>query len=230
MSDRQTTPQEQQWRETQRMIQEHAVRVFAERGYDAMSVADVAEAAGISSETVYRHFPAKEDLVLADRCGPLAAEQIAAISPAQPLVRRIGIALIRSAEALTGAAPEGDPTANERFQRTRHHLMITTPALRARHLDRQDALQRAIVDAIGPGAGGLSVMDFDGTDPEVVGSEAAGDAVFQAQAAVSACLAAMHTALVRWAEDDGRDELPGVVAGALTAAFGFDFEDLCSGR
>ena len=206
------------------------MRLFAERGYDATSVADVAEAAGISSETVYRHFPAEEDLVLADRCGPLAAEQIAAISPAQPLVRRIGIALIRSAEALTGAAPEGDPTANERFQRTRLQLMLTTPALRARHLDRQDALQRAIVDALGSGAGGLSVMDFDGMDPEVVGSEAAGDAVFQAQAAVSACLAAMHTALVRWVEDEGRDELPDVVAGALTAAFGFDFEDFRSGR
>ncbi|GAB3744496.1 TetR/AcrR family transcriptional regulator [Nocardiopsis nanhaiensis] len=230
MSDRRPTPQEQQRREAQRTIQEHAVRLFGERGYDATSVADVAEAAGVSAETVDRHFPEKEDLVLADRFGPLAAEQIAAISPAQPLVRRVGIGLIRSAEALTGAGPEGEPAANERFQLTRHRLVVTTPALRARHLDRQDALQRAIVDALGPRAGGLSVMDFDGTDPEVAGSEAASDAVFQAQAAVSACLAAMHTALVRWVEDEGRDELPDVVAGALTAAFGFDFEDLRSGR
>jgi hypothetical protein len=32
----------------------------------------------------------------------------------------------------------------------------------------------------------------------------------------------MHTALVRWAEDDGRSELPALVAKALTAAFGDD--------
>ena len=202
------------------MIQAQAVRIFAERGYDATSVADVAEAAGVPPVTVYRHFPTKEDLVLVDRNGPLIAEQIAATSPAQPLVRRIGIALIRSAEALTGADQEGDPIANERFLLTRLQLMNTTPALRARHLDNQYALQRAIVDALGPGAAG-----FDATDDET-----GTDAAFQAQAAVSACLAAMHTALVRWAEDDGIDELPDVVAGALTAAFGFDFEDLRSGR
>ncbi|MGW1407163.1 hypothetical protein [Streptomyces sp. NPDC002403] len=32
----------------------------------------------------------------------------------------------------------------------------------------------------------------------------------------------MHTALVRWAEDDGRTELPELIAGALAAAFGED--------
>lgn len=32
----------------------------------------------------------------------------------------------------------------------------------------------------------------------------------------------MHTALVRWAEDDGRTELPYLIAKALAAAFGDD--------
>ncbi len=52
--------------ETQRAIQAHAVRLLTERGYDATTVADVAEAAGVSPMTVYRHFPTKEDLVLVD--------------------------------------------------------------------------------------------------------------------------------------------------------------------
>ncbi|MEK8105950.1 helix-turn-helix domain-containing protein [Micromonospora sp. M12] len=43
--------------ETQRTIQAHAVRLFTERGYDATTVHDVAEAAGVSPMTVYRHFP-----------------------------------------------------------------------------------------------------------------------------------------------------------------------------
>ena len=35
----------------------------------------------------------------------------------------------------------------------------------------------------------------------------------------------MHTALVRWAEDDGRTDLPGMIAKALAAAFGDDVAD-----
>ncbi|WP_260334592.1 hypothetical protein [Streptomyces beigongshangae] len=36
----------------------------------------------------------------------------------------------------------------------------------------------------------------------------------------SARLAAMHTALTRWAEDDGRANLPELIARALAASFG----------
>jgi len=185
------------------MIQAHAVRLFTERGYDATTVTDVAEAAAVSPMTVYRHFPTKEDLVIVDRHGELVAERIAASSAGQPLVRRIGGALIESATTLTGAGHGDDLTANEQFLLARLRLMISTPALRARHLDNHYALQQAIVDALG----------VDGTDP---------DTAFHAQAAASACLAAMHTALVRWAKDDGRTALPGVIAKALTAAFGDD--------
>ncbi|GAT67371.1 tetR family transcriptional regulator [Planomonospora sphaerica] len=192
------------------MIQAHAVRLFTERGYDATTVADVAEAAGVSPMTVYRHFPTKEDLVLADRHGRLVAERIAASSAAQPLVRRIGGALIDSAAALTGGRHGDDLTADRRFLLTRLRLMISTPALRARHLDNHYALQRAIVDALGD----------DAADPE---------RAFHAQAAASACLAVLHTALVRWAEDDGRTELSGLIAEALTAAFGDDILEPADG-
>ncbi|MCX5563388.1 TetR/AcrR family transcriptional regulator [Streptomyces sp. NBC_00038] len=189
--------------ETQRVIQAHAVRLFTERGYDATTVTDVAEAAGVSPMTVYRHFPTKEDLVLVDQNGPLVAERIAASSTAQPLVRRISGALIDAATTLTSGGNGDDLTANKRFLLARLRLMISTPALRARHLDNNYALQQAIVGAI----------EGDATDP---------DTAFHAQAAASACLAAMHTALVRWAEDDGRTELPDLIAKALAAAFGDD--------
>ncbi|MFF6808657.1 helix-turn-helix domain-containing protein [Streptomyces sp. NPDC012403] len=189
------------------MIQALAVRLFTERGYDATTVTDVAEAAGVSPMTVYRHFPTKEDLVLVDRNGPLVAERIAASSAARPLVRRIGGALVDAAATLTGGGRPDDPTAGEKFLLARLRLMISTPALRARHLDNHYALQQAIVDALGD----------DVTDP---------DAAFRARAAAGACLAAMHTALVRWAEDDGRTELPGLIAQALVAAFGADVVDI----
>jgi AcrR family transcriptional regulator len=193
MVGRHSTLREQRRAETQRMIQVHAVRLFVERGYDDTTVSDVAAAAGVSAMTVYRHFPTKEDLVLADQNGPLVAERIAATPAGQPLVRRIGSALVDSARTLTA----GD----DRFLLARLRLMISTPALRARHLDNHYVLQQAIVDGLGDEA----------ADP---------DMAFQAAAAASACLAAMHTALVRWAENDGHPDLPDLVAQALAAAFG----------
>ncbi|MGX1223343.1 helix-turn-helix domain-containing protein [Streptomyces ambofaciens] len=73
MTGQHSTLREQRRAETQRMIQAVAVRLFTERGYDAVTVADVAEAASVSPMTVYRHFPTKEDLVLVDQNGPLVA-------------------------------------------------------------------------------------------------------------------------------------------------------------
>ncbi|MCL6289659.1 TetR/AcrR family transcriptional regulator [Streptomyces sp. 43Y-GA-1] len=202
MSERQPTLRERRRSETRRLVQAHAVRLFTDGGYDAVTVADVAEAAGVSAMTVYRHFPTKEDLVLIDQPAQLITEHVAASSAAQPLVRRVGRALIDAATISTGG-PGGEQAANERFLLDCLRLMVSTPALRARHLDSQYALQQAIVDALGE----------DATDP---------DAAFRAQAATSACLAAMHTALTRWVEDDGHTKLPDLIARALTASFGDD--------
>ncbi|GAB2956976.1 TetR family transcriptional regulator [Streptomyces pseudoechinosporeus] len=54
-------------RKKQRMYQdvsEVAIGLFLERGFDAVSVAEIAAAAEISKPTLFRYFPAKEDLVL----------------------------------------------------------------------------------------------------------------------------------------------------------------------
>ncbi|WP_419999845.1 TetR family transcriptional regulator [Streptomyces boninensis] len=199
MSERKPTLRERQRSETRLAIQGHAVRLFTDRGYADVTVADVAAAAGVSAMTVYRHFPTKEDLVLLDQPAEVIAERVAASSPTDPLVRRVGGALIEAATALSGGGD--DAAANERFLLDCLQLMVATPALRARHLDTQYAMQEAIVDA----------LDLDATDAE---------AEFRARAATSACLAAMHTALTRWAEDDGRTHLPDLIAQALTASFG----------
>ncbi|MEV6349222.1 helix-turn-helix domain-containing protein [Actinoplanes sp. NPDC051851] len=49
---------------TRARISEVATRLFLERGFDAVTVADVAREAGVSSVTVFKHFPRKEDLLL----------------------------------------------------------------------------------------------------------------------------------------------------------------------
>jgi AcrR family transcriptional regulator len=51
---------------TREQIARVAVKLFAKRGFDAVTVAEVADAAGVSEKTVFNYFPAKEDLVFAE--------------------------------------------------------------------------------------------------------------------------------------------------------------------
>jgi AcrR family transcriptional regulator len=47
---------------TRREIADTAMRLFAKRGFDHVTVAEVAEAADVSEKTVFNYFPTKEDL------------------------------------------------------------------------------------------------------------------------------------------------------------------------
>jgi AcrR family transcriptional regulator len=61
-----TTPtrlRERQKRQTREEIARAAMELFLARGFDAVTVAQVADAAGVSEKTVFNYFPAKEDLV-----------------------------------------------------------------------------------------------------------------------------------------------------------------------
>ncbi|TRW77860.1 TetR/AcrR family transcriptional regulator [Mycolicibacterium sp. 018/SC-01/001] len=48
---------------TRRKISDVATRMFLENGFDEVTVAQVAKEAGVSSVTVFKHFPRKEDLL-----------------------------------------------------------------------------------------------------------------------------------------------------------------------
>ena len=56
-------------------LREVALELFDESGFDAVSVDDIAEVAGVSKTTFYRYFPSKEDLLFGR-----GAEHIALVS------------------------------------------------------------------------------------------------------------------------------------------------------
>ncbi|MFD9393949.1 TetR family transcriptional regulator [Streptomyces sp. NPDC060000] len=138
-------------RKRQRMYQavsDIAVRLFMERGFDAVSVAEVAAAAEISKPTLFRYFPAKEDLVLhriADHEQEAArvvtaarAEGVAAL----PALRRHFLAGLAAADPVTGLNDHPNVRAF-------YDLLYGTPSLVARlhgYLERSEA---SLADALG---------------------------------------------------------------------------------
>lgn len=50
---------------TRRSIADHALRLFLERGFDSVTVAEIAEAADVAASTVFKHFPSKEAIAFA---------------------------------------------------------------------------------------------------------------------------------------------------------------------
>lgn len=48
---------------TRHRILEEAARLFTEKGYEATSVQELAEALGLSKAALYHHFPSKEEIL-----------------------------------------------------------------------------------------------------------------------------------------------------------------------
>jgi AcrR family transcriptional regulator len=79
-----------------------AVDLFTEQGYDATTVAQIAERAGVTKSTFFRHFPDKRELLVAgqETLGRLLAEGIAeAPADAGPLAA-VAAGLERAASAM----------------------------------------------------------------------------------------------------------------------------------
>ena len=96
---------ERKKQQTRRAIADAAKRLFLERGFEQVSVAEVARAADVSEQTVFNYFPTKEDLVY-ERMDTFEHELLAAVrerpegeTPLRAFVRFI---LDRSDTAMAG--------------------------------------------------------------------------------------------------------------------------------
>ncbi len=165
---------------TRRSIQEHALRLFTEQGYDATTVEQIAEAAEVSPSTFFRYFPTKEDAVLTDEYDPLITEalreQPPELSPASA-VRNV-------MREIVGAMMAED----RRRIIDRLRIMMSVTALRSRQWDQTKETQRMLVTALAERLG-RPADDF-----EVV-------------AFVAAMIAVWETTILAWFESDGEGDL-----------------------
>ena len=155
---------------TRQRLQRCALELFAERGFDAVTVEEVAAAAGVSHMTFYRHFPTKESVVLEDPYDPLIGEAVRAQDPADPPVTRVARGVLGAWAATDG------PDAAE--VRDRLRLAAGHPGLRARAWENNHRTEQVVVEAL----------------------TATGVDELSAKVAAGAVLGALTAALFDWAE------------------------------
>src|SRR3982751_4151557 len=77
---------ERKKRQMRDQLSSTATRLFLQRGFDAVRVAEIAEACGVSEKTVFNYFPTKESLLLDRFDDTLAALRAALADPGAPPV------------------------------------------------------------------------------------------------------------------------------------------------
>ncbi|WP_197382266.1 TetR/AcrR family transcriptional regulator [Mycolicibacterium mengxianglii] len=131
--------------QTRARISAAATQLFLERGFDSVTVAEVARAAGVSSVTVFKHFPRKEDLFL-DRTAD-AVDLLRAAVRDRPAgvdvltsLRDTTLRLVGTRHPLSGVNNSSVP-----FFRT----VAASPALIARAREIGAELQQTLADELG---------------------------------------------------------------------------------
>jgi AcrR family transcriptional regulator len=117
---------ERKRRQTRAAIAQAAMGLFARRGFDQVSVAQIAAAAGVSEKTVYNYFPAKADMFF-DEASDILAELLAAVryrAAGQSALDAVATFVAGRAEWAGGRRPAA-PTG--KFRR----LIADSPALQA---------------------------------------------------------------------------------------------------
>jgi AcrR family transcriptional regulator len=114
---------------TRELIAETARGLFAQRGFERVTVAEIARAADVSQQTVFNYFPRKEDLVYW-RLESFEDELLSAIrdrAPGESVLAAFGRILL----VQRGLLASDDPAAREQLTAVTR-MIVESPALVAR--------------------------------------------------------------------------------------------------
>ena len=112
---------------TRASLREHALRLFAEQGYHATTVEQIAAAAEVSPSTFFRYFPTKAHLVLQDDMDTRMIEAL----ERQPA----GLGLVAAARAASREVFTSYTGADLDLIQQNMALTLSVPEVRARALD-----------------------------------------------------------------------------------------------
>jgi AcrR family transcriptional regulator len=117
---------------TRRLIADTAWRLFADRGFEQVTVAEVARQAEVAVATVFNYFPTKEDLFFfrLDAFGAYLVDAVATRAAGEPVLVAFRRHLLGSG-GLLAQVEAGDRQALERL-RTVSRVIAASPALQVR--------------------------------------------------------------------------------------------------
>ncbi|WP_369200826.1 TetR/AcrR family transcriptional regulator [Streptomyces sp. PU-14G] len=130
MSESPSGLRERKRQRTYQAISDAAVTLFLAKGFDAVSVSEIADAAEVSKPTLFRYFPAKEDMALhrfadhEDEAARVVAARAAGTTPLDALEAHF-LAGLDARDPVTGLCDDPDVL-------TFHRLLYGTPSLVAR--------------------------------------------------------------------------------------------------
>jgi len=161
--------------QTRQLIAETAWRLFADRGFERVTVAEVARLADVAPATVFNYFPTKEDLFYSrlEAFGARLLEAVAAREPGEPVLAAFRRQLLESGGLLAGVEA-GDAQALQRL-RTVNQVIAASPALQAR--------ERQTIAGTADALAGLLVAE-GGDAADQVGAQAAANALLGVQRAL----------------------------------------------
>ncbi|WP_030174998.1 TetR family transcriptional regulator [Spirillospora albida] len=153
-----SAPPEQGLRErkkerTRRAIAGAALRLFAERGYEETTIADIAAAAEVSPRTFFSYFPSKEDVVFAEIDDRLAevADRLAHRPADEPPLETIRHSVVAVLEAIV--------SEHGAYSAVQVGLILERPGLQARALQRMTDTQQTIEELLRELCPGLDEID-----------------------------------------------------------------------
>jgi AcrR family transcriptional regulator len=162
---------------TRQAIRRAAYRLFAEQGYEATRVDQIADAAEVSPSTVFRYFPTKEDIVLTDEEDPVLAATLRARPAHEPPLTALREAILGAIRQVY-ETPEALAEARQRMR-----LVASVPAIRGR-LHESMAASGGVVTAALAERTGRATDDLE------------------LRVFVSAVLAGLGEVLLYWAEHE----------------------------
>ncbi|MEU4392325.1 helix-turn-helix domain-containing protein [Kribbella sp. NPDC023855] len=133
--------------QTHDALSQAAIALFLERGFDEVSVADIAAAVDVSKPTLFKYFATKQDLVLyriADHAGEAARVVKAATGDPVEALRAHFVDGLKRRDPVTGLNDDPEVLAYYR-------LVFSTPALATRVHEFVAADQAALAAALGTG-------------------------------------------------------------------------------
>jgi len=136
---------ERKKQQTRQRIQDCAIELFAESGFDKVPVAAIARAADVSEATVFNYFPTKEDLVYEG----MEAFENALLAAVRD--RTDGVSVLTAFRDFVlqprGALADRDPAGIERIA-TVARLAADSPALQGRERQTFDRFTHALAELV----------------------------------------------------------------------------------